>query len=46
MLVKKFNAALQDVSDVLMDPYLANLSSALAGLEAAGSFVLIQNPVI
>lgn len=46
MLVKKFNAALQNVSDVLRDPYLANLSSALADVEAAESFVLIQNPVI
>lgn len=46
MLVKKFNAALQNVSDVLRDPYLANLSSALADVKGAGSFVSIQNHVI
>lgn len=35
MLVKKFNAALQDASDVLRDPYLGKLCSALADVEAA-----------
>lgn len=35
MLVNKFNAALQKVSDITRDPYLAKLGSALAAVEAA-----------